>query len=140
MRTSHIHTHTHSKSHYTHLHAHKQTFSHINVLLHTCAHLHTRTHPIAQGISAECARNRAIPGKYFVCVYIRFTNHFHKLYYYQELRYLSFSILRSTTVAGKYTALSAFYMGWLRSVGPYNYRSLLQNIVCFIGLFCKRDL
>ena len=23
---------------------------------------------------------------------------------------------------------------------PYNGRSLLQNIVCFIGLFCKRDL
>ena len=31
-------------------------------------------------------------------------------------------------------------MGWLRSVGSINYRSLLQNIVSFIGLFCKIDL
>jgi len=31
-------------------------------------------------------------------------------------------------------------MGWLRSVGSINYTSLLQNIVSFIGLFCKRDL
>ena len=31
-------------------------------------------------------------------------------------------------------------MGWLRSVGSINYKSLLQNIVSFIGLFCKRDL
>jgi len=30
-------------------------------------------------------------------------------------------------------------MGWLRSVGSI-YRSLLQNIVSFIGLFWKRDL
>ena len=41
-------------------------------------------------------------------------------------------------------------MGWLRSVGSLKlqvsfaeyslfYRCLLQNIVCFIGLFCKRD-
>ena len=30
------------------------------------------------------------------------------------------------------------YVGCLRLVG--NYRSLLQNIVSFIGLFCKRDL
>jgi len=29
--------------------------------------------------------------------------------------------------------------GWPRLV-PSNYRSLLQNIVSFIGLFCKRDL
>jgi len=27
-------------------------------------------------------------------------------------------------------------MGWLRSVGSINYRSLLQNTVSFIGLFC----
>jgi len=31
-------------------------------------------------------------------------------------------------------------MGWLRLVGSLNHRSLLQNIVSFIGLFCKRDL
>jgi len=31
-------------------------------------------------------------------------------------------------------------MGWLRLVGFLKYRSLLQNIVSFIGLFCKRDL
>jgi len=31
-------------------------------------------------------------------------------------------------------------MGWLRSVGSLKYKSLLQNIVSFIGLFCKRDL
>jgi len=31
-------------------------------------------------------------------------------------------------------------MGWLRLVGSRNYRSLLQNIVSFVGLFCKRDL
>jgi len=31
-------------------------------------------------------------------------------------------------------------MGWLQSVGSINYRSVLQNIVSFIGLFCKRDL
>ena len=31
-------------------------------------------------------------------------------------------------------------IGWLRSVGWYNNRSLLQNIVSCIGLFCKRDL
>ena len=30
-------------------------------------------------------------------------------------------------------------MGWLRFVLS-NYRSLLQNIVSFIGLFCKKDL
>jgi len=28
----------------------------------------------------------------------------------------------------------------LRLAGSLKYRSLLQNIVCFIGLFCKRDL
>jgi len=28
----------------------------------------------------------------------------------------------------------------LRNVATPNYRSLLQNIVCFTGLFCKRDL
>jgi len=32
------------------------------------------------------------------------------------------------------------HMGWLRLVGSLNYRSLLQNIFSFIGLFCKRDL
>ena len=31
-------------------------------------------------------------------------------------------------------------MGWLRLVGSLNYRSLLENIVSFIGLFCNRDL
>jgi len=31
-------------------------------------------------------------------------------------------------------------MGWLQLVGSLNYRSVLQNIVSFIGLFCKRDL
>jgi len=31
-------------------------------------------------------------------------------------------------------------MGWLRLAGFLNCRSLLQNIVFFIGLFCKRDL
>jgi len=31
-------------------------------------------------------------------------------------------------------------MGWLRLAGSMNYRSLLQNIVSFIGLFCKRDI
>jgi len=31
-------------------------------------------------------------------------------------------------------------MGWLRFVGSSNDRSLLQNIVSFIGLFRKRDL
>jgi len=31
-------------------------------------------------------------------------------------------------------------MGWLRLVGSLNYKSLVQNIVSFIGLFCKRDL
>jgi len=31
-------------------------------------------------------------------------------------------------------------MGWLRLVGYLNYTSLLQNIVSFIRLFCKRDL
>jgi len=30
--------------------------------------------------------------------------------------------------------------GWLRLVAPSNCRSLLQNIVSFVGLFCKRDL
>jgi len=32
------------------------------------------------------------------------------------------------------------HMGWLRLVGSINYRSLLQNVVSFIGLFCKGDL
>ena len=31
-------------------------------------------------------------------------------------------------------------MGWLRLVGSLKYRSLLQSIVSFIGLFCKRKL
>jgi len=31
-------------------------------------------------------------------------------------------------------------MGWLWLVGSLNYRSLLQNIVSFVGLFCIRDL
>jgi len=31
-------------------------------------------------------------------------------------------------------------MGWLCLVGSLKYRSLLQNIVTFIGLFCIRDL
>ena len=31
-------------------------------------------------------------------------------------------------------------MGWLRLVGSLKYRSLLQNIISFIGLFWKRDL
>ena len=31
-------------------------------------------------------------------------------------------------------------VGWLQLVGPSNYRSLLQNIVSFIGLFCEKDL
>jgi len=31
-------------------------------------------------------------------------------------------------------------LGWLRLVGSLNARCLLQNIVSFIGLFCKRDL
>jgi len=31
-------------------------------------------------------------------------------------------------------------MGWLRLVGSLNHMSLLQNIVSFIGLFCKREL
>jgi len=31
-------------------------------------------------------------------------------------------------------------VGWLRSVGSIKFKSLLQNIVSFIGLFCKRDL
>jgi len=31
-------------------------------------------------------------------------------------------------------------MEWLRLVGSLNFRSLLQYIVSFIGLFCKRDL
>ena len=31
-------------------------------------------------------------------------------------------------------------MGWLRLVGSINDRSVLQNSVSFIGLFCKRDL
>ena len=30
--------------------------------------------------------------------------------------------------------------GWLQIVDWLNYRSLLQNIVSFIGIFCKRDL
>jgi len=29
-------------------------------------------------------------------------------------------------------------MGWLRLVGSFNYRSLLQNIVSLIGLFFKK--
>jgi len=33
----------------------------------------------------------------------------------------------------------SFYIHWLRLVGSLNYRSLLQNIVSFIGLFCERD-
>ena len=36
--------------------------------------------------------------------------------------------------------LSNTGMGWLRSVGPINYKSLLQDMVSFIGLFCKTDL
>jgi len=32
------------------------------------------------------------------------------------------------------------HMGWLQSVALINLRSLLQNIVSFIGLFCKKDL
>jgi len=35
---------------------------------------------------------------------------------------------------------AAAVMGWLRVVAPSNYRSLLQNIVCFVVHFCKRDL
>ena len=31
-------------------------------------------------------------------------------------------------------------MGWLRLVGSLNYRSLLQNIVCFIVLFDVIDV
>jgi len=31
-------------------------------------------------------------------------------------------------------------MGWLWLVGSLKYRSLSQNIVSFVGLFCKRDL
>ena len=30
------------------------------------------------------------------------------------------------------------HMGWLRLVGSLSYRSILQNIVSFIGLFCKK--
>ena len=32
------------------------------------------------------------------------------------------------------------YMGWLQLVGSLKLRSLLQYIVSFTGLFCKRDL
>ena len=32
------------------------------------------------------------------------------------------------------------YMGWLPLAGSLNDRSLLQNMVSCIGLFCKRDL
>jgi len=44
----------------------------------------------------------------------------------------------SHVVALKSWTISAPIMGWLRSVGLINYRSLLQNIVSFKGLFCKR--
>jgi len=36
--------------------------------------------------------------------------------------------------------LVSVVMGWKRLVGSLNYRTLLQNIVSFIGLFRKRDL
>jgi len=31
-------------------------------------------------------------------------------------------------------------MGWLRLVGSIKYRSVVPNIVSFVGLFCQRDL
>jgi len=36
--------------------------------------------------------------------------------------------------------VSKVVMGWLRSVGSIKSYVSLQNIVSFIGLFCKRDL
>jgi len=45
-----------------------------------------------------------------------------------------------THTSGAMATLILSLMGWLRSVGSIIYKSLLQNIVSFIGLFCKRDL
>ena len=41
------------------------------------------------------------------------------------------------TVANKRELTDFATTGWPRSVGSINHRSLLQNIVCFIGLFAK---
>jgi len=41
---------------------------------------------------------------------------------------------------GSWTLFVSYYMTAIIRVYPYNYRFLLQNIVSFIGLFCKRDI
>ena len=56
-----------------------------------------------------------------------------------------FSIIFSHSQQKKLQFVDSFFvylvpMGWLRLEAPDNDRSLLQNIVSFIRLFCKRDL
>jgi len=46
--------------------------------------------------------------------------------------------IRDTTSVPRHVTYS--YVTWYPSYGGLFYRALLQNIVSFIGLFCKRDL
>jgi len=53
---------------------------------------------------------------------------------------LTFSYVKSEVCSQVRSDLkSEVCMGWLRFVGSLKVRSLSQNIVFFIGLFCKRD-
>jgi len=54
------------------------------------------------------------------------------------------AVARVYICACMYMSISAIarvtIMGWLRLVGFLKFQALLQNIVSFIGLVCKRDL
>ena len=64
------------------------------------------------------------------------------LYLRERKEWLSWPGLHLTSKCPPLSNLAAAWgaMGWLRLVGSLNYRSLLQNIVSFVGLFCTWDL
>ena len=92
---------------------HKRTYKHA-CMRSRCA---DSTTPIILQISLIMAR------WIYVCMYIGMCTHKHA--YTQANAQIC---IHAPTWRGEYDLQA-----------PSNYRSLLQNIVCFIGLFCKRD-
>ena len=127
---AHTHTHIHTHTH-THIRAHTHSNAHTCTRTRTYTHLHTHTH---MHISrAEMEKQRQDYKEAVEQVESMFSHaktDFETARQHEKVCMCIYTLDTSSTCK----------MEWPRLVGSIHHRSLLQNVVSCIGLFCNRDL
>jgi len=120
-----VHTHTqiHTNIH-THTHTHTYTHTHTKSNKHTYTHTHTHSHTYTNTQTHFIRSSRV---SYATDRGDR-TDHNYDCQKFQQV------------FTGVPEYIKHIFAGVPKFSYPSNYRSLLQNIISFIGLFCKRDL